>query len=153
MRADFTCSGLQSGWSWRSSAAAPEMWGVAMLVPSNTANGAPANSGVVEERIWPPGAEMSGFRSCPNGVGPAEERVDGLAVAAGDRADVDEGLIDGRPRGRHAVAAGLERDRRGRYLRGRDVERPGEDVCVRDGGDADRVGGRSRGACGAEPEV
>ena len=46
-----------------------------MLVPSNGAKGAPANSGSVEERISPPGAARSGFRRCPNAVGPAEEKL------------------------------------------------------------------------------
>jgi hypothetical protein len=45
-----------------------------MLVPSNGANGARANSGSVEERISPPGAETSGFSKCLNAVGPAEEK-------------------------------------------------------------------------------
>ena len=33
-----------------------------------------ANSGSVEERISPPGAETSGFSKWPNAVGPAEEK-------------------------------------------------------------------------------
>ena len=36
-RADLTSAGDQSGWSWRSTAAAPATWGVAMLVPWNMA--------------------------------------------------------------------------------------------------------------------
>ena len=51
------------------------MCGVAMLVPSKTAKGEPANSGSVEERICPPGAEMSGFSWWPKSVGPAEEKL------------------------------------------------------------------------------
>ena len=47
-----------------------------MLVPSKTANGEPpVNSGRVEERIWPPGADTSGLRRCPNAVGPPEEKL------------------------------------------------------------------------------
>src|SRR5712692_9657574 len=42
--ADLTCFGVQLGCRCRSSAAEPAMCGVAMLVPSNTANGEPANS-------------------------------------------------------------------------------------------------------------
>ena len=63
------------GWRWRSSAAEPAMCGVAMLVPSKTANGEPANSGSVEERICAPGAETSGFRRCAKSVGPADEKL------------------------------------------------------------------------------
>src|SRR5581483_3391895 len=73
--ADFTWPGDQNGCSWRRSAAAPLMCGVAMLVPLKTANGAPANSGSVDERISPPGAEMSGFSSWPNGVTPPDEKI------------------------------------------------------------------------------
>lgn len=36
-KADFTCSGDQVGWSWRSRAADPATWGVAMLVPEKKA--------------------------------------------------------------------------------------------------------------------
>ena len=43
-----------------------------MLVPSNTAKGEPAASGNVADRICPPGAEMSGFRSWLKSVGPAD---------------------------------------------------------------------------------
>jgi hypothetical protein len=46
-----------------------------MLVPSKGANGEPANSGRVEERISPPGAATSGFSRCPNAVGPADEKL------------------------------------------------------------------------------
>src|SRR5438309_7125828 len=47
-----------------------------MLVPSKTAKGAPpVNSGRVEERIDPPGAETSGFKRCPNAVGPPDEKL------------------------------------------------------------------------------
>ena len=46
-----------------------------MLVPSKGANGEPANSGSVDERISPPGAARSGFSRCPNAVGPAEEKL------------------------------------------------------------------------------
>ena len=51
------------------------MCGVAMLVPSKTANGEPANSGSVEERTCAPGAEMSGFSRWPKSVGPADEKL------------------------------------------------------------------------------
>src|SRR5262245_61631397 len=73
--ADLTCSGVHVGWCWRSSATAPATCGAAMLVPSKTANGEPANSGNVEERIAPPGAATSGFSRWPNAVGPAEEKL------------------------------------------------------------------------------
>jgi hypothetical protein len=45
-----------------------------MLVPSKTANGPPACRSV-DERIWPPGAETSGFRLCSKAVGPPEEKL------------------------------------------------------------------------------
>ena len=73
--ADFTCSGDQPGCCCSSSAAAPETCGAAMLVPSKTANGAPANSGSVEERICPPGAATSGFSLWSKLVGPPEEKL------------------------------------------------------------------------------
>ena len=75
MSADFTCCVDHVGCRWTSSAAAPATCGAAMLVPSKTAKGERANSGSVEERIWPPGAATSGFRRCPNAVGPAEEKL------------------------------------------------------------------------------
>src|SRR5438445_12464129 len=47
-----------------------------MLVPSKTANGVPpVNSGSVEERIDPPGAETSGFKRWTKAVGPPEEKL------------------------------------------------------------------------------
>ena len=73
--ADFTCCGVQAGCCCSSSAAAPATCGAAMLVPSKTANGAPANSGSVDERIWPPGAATSGFSRWSKFVGPAEEKL------------------------------------------------------------------------------
>ena len=74
--ADLTCCGVHAGWSWRSSAAAPATCGAAMLVPSKTANGEPpVNSGKVDERICPPGAETSGLSRCSNAVGPPEEKL------------------------------------------------------------------------------
>ena len=73
--ADLTCSGDQPGCCCSSSAAAPETCGAAMLVPSKTANGAPANSGSVEERICPPGAATSGFSWWSKLVGPPEEKL------------------------------------------------------------------------------
>ena len=80
-----TCRGVQPGCRWSSSAAAPATCGAAMLVPSKTANGAPANSGSVEERICPPGADTSGLSWWPNGVGPADEKLVIDAAAAGLR--------------------------------------------------------------------
>src|SRR3954470_1208328 len=73
--ADFTCAGDHAGCCCSSSATAPETCGAAMLVPSKTANGAPANSGSVEERIWPPGAATSGFSLWSKLVGPADEKL------------------------------------------------------------------------------
>ena len=73
--ADLTCFVVQLGCRCRSSAAEPAMCGVAMLVPSKTANGEPANSGSVEDRTCAPGAEMSGFSRWPKSVGPAEEKL------------------------------------------------------------------------------
>ncbi len=73
--ADFTCRGVHPGCSCRSSAAEPDTCGVAMLVPSKTANGEPANSGSVDESTWPPGAARSGLRSCAKAVGPADEKL------------------------------------------------------------------------------
>src|SRR3954454_3574839 len=73
--ADLTCCGDQAGCRWTSSATAPATCGAAMLVPSNTANGEPAFSGRVEERISGPGAATSGLSKCPNGVGPADEKL------------------------------------------------------------------------------
>jgi hypothetical protein len=49
--ADLTSAGDHVGWCCTNSAAAPVTCGVAMLVPSKTANGPPANSGSVELRI------------------------------------------------------------------------------------------------------
>ena len=72
--AERTWGVVQFGWRCRSSAAAPATCGADMLVPSNGANGSLANSGSVEERISPPGAETSGFSKWPNAVGPAEEK-------------------------------------------------------------------------------
>jgi hypothetical protein len=46
-----------------------------MLVPSKTANGAPANSLRVEERICPPGAATSGLSLWSKLVGPADEKL------------------------------------------------------------------------------
>jgi hypothetical protein len=73
--ADLTCFGVQPGCRCRSNATEPAMCGVAMLVPSKTANGEPANSDSVEERICAPGADTSGLSLCSNGVGPAEEKL------------------------------------------------------------------------------
>src|SRR3954451_22525114 len=73
--ADLTCCGDQAGCRWTSSATAPATWGAAMLVPSNTANGEPAYSGSVDERIIPPGAATSGLSWCPKAVGPADEKL------------------------------------------------------------------------------
>src|SRR5204862_7814016 len=73
--ADLISAGVQSGWRAISSAAAPATCGVAMLVPSKTANGSPTDSGSVAERICPPGAARSGFSSCPTSVGPADEKL------------------------------------------------------------------------------
>ena len=53
--AERTWGVVQPGWRCRRSAAAPATCGADMLVPSNGANGALANSGSVEERISPPG--------------------------------------------------------------------------------------------------
>jgi hypothetical protein len=75
MSADFTCCADHVGWSWRSSAAEPATCGVAMLVPSKTAKGEPANSGRVEERICPPGADTSGLSRWRKSVGPADEKL------------------------------------------------------------------------------
>ena len=72
---DLISAGVQSGWRAISSAAAPATCGVAMLVPSKTANGSPTDSGRVAERIWPPGAARSGFSSWPKSVGPADEKL------------------------------------------------------------------------------
>src|SRR5205823_10940904 len=73
--ADFTCCADQPGCRCTSRAAAPTTCGVAMLVPSKTANGEPANSGSVDERICPPGAATSGLSRCPKSVGPADEKL------------------------------------------------------------------------------
>ena len=73
--ADLICCGAQSGWSWMSSAADPATCGVAIDVPSNTAKPLGTNCGSVDERTEPPGAEMSGFRTWPNGVNPADEKL------------------------------------------------------------------------------
>src|SRR5439155_2367845 len=73
--AERTCGGVHEGCSWSSSAAAPATCGVAIDVPSRTAKRDGSKRGRVEERIWPPGAAMSGFRSWPNAVGPAEEEL------------------------------------------------------------------------------
>src|SRR3954466_10580529 len=79
--ADFTYYLDHVGCCWTSSAAAPVTWGADMLVPSKTANGEPANSVSVEERICPPGAARSGFNRCPNAVGPAPEQRVTMALS------------------------------------------------------------------------
>ena len=73
--ADLTSGGVQPGWSWSRSAAAPATCGVAIEVPSNTANRDALVFGSVDDRICPPGAETSGFKACPNAVGPADEKL------------------------------------------------------------------------------
>ena len=73
--ADFTFAGVHVGCSWSSSAAAPATCGVAIDVPSKTANRDGFVFGSVDERICPPGAERSGFSACPNAVGPADEKL------------------------------------------------------------------------------
>ena len=81
--ADFTCPGVQPGCCWSRSAAAPATCGAAMLVPSKTANGAPANSRSVEERICPPGAATSGLSRWSKFVGPGRREARDHAAAAG----------------------------------------------------------------------
>ena len=73
--ADLTWTGVQPGWSCSSSAAAPATCGVAIDVPSKTAKREESVPGSVEERIWPPGAARSGFRSWPKAVGPPDEKL------------------------------------------------------------------------------
>ena len=74
-RADLTCEGVQSGCSWRSSAAAPPTWGVAIEVPLMAMYpvglliSAPS-IGMVET-MFTPGAERSGLMVM-SGVGPRE---------------------------------------------------------------------------------
>ena len=68
--ADFTCSGVHSGCSSSSSAAAPATCGVAMLVPERRSK---APSGAAE-RTSTPGAARSGLRASPSGVGPPAEK-------------------------------------------------------------------------------
>ena len=75
INADLISAGVQLGCRAISSAAAPATWGVAMLVPSKTANGSPNASGNVAERICPPGAARSGLSWCPKSVGPADEKL------------------------------------------------------------------------------
>src|SRR4051812_23602872 len=69
VREAFTCATVHVGWRSRSRAAAPAMWGAAMLVPLRTPND-PGR----DERIWTPGAATSGFIASEIGVGPADEK-------------------------------------------------------------------------------
>ena len=55
----FTMAGVQSGCSCSSSAAEPATWGVAMLVPENSANFPPR----IDENTFTPGAVTSGLMS------------------------------------------------------------------------------------------
>ena len=75
--AERICRGVHVGCAWSSSAEAPATCGADMLVPSKTANGEPppADSGDVDERIWPPGAATSGFSEWPKFVGAADEKL------------------------------------------------------------------------------
>ena len=73
--ADFNCAGVHVRCSCSSSATEPATCGVAIDVPSKEANRDASIRGSVEERIWPPGAETSGLSSCPNAVGPPEEKL------------------------------------------------------------------------------
>ena len=73
--ADFTSCGVHEGCSSSRSAAAAATCGVAIEVPSKTAKRDLLVFGRVEERICPPGALTSGFRSWPNAVGPADEKL------------------------------------------------------------------------------
>jgi hypothetical protein len=73
--ADLSCAGVHAGWRWSRRATAPATCGVAMLVPSKTANGESARAGFVEERTAPPGAAMSGLRPCVKSVGPTDEKL------------------------------------------------------------------------------
>ncbi len=75
--ADLTCCGVQLGWRWRRSAAAPATCGAEKLVPAEIANGSPAFSGRVEEMMFAPGAVTSGLRLWPNGVRPPAEKLVG----------------------------------------------------------------------------
>ena len=70
--ADFTCAGVQSGWRWRRSAAAPATCGAAMLVPLNDVQ-VPSRGGT-EDVMSTPGALTSGFSSSEIGVGPPLEK-------------------------------------------------------------------------------
>ena len=82
--ADFTCSGVQPGCCCSSSAAAPATCGVAMLVPSKTANVEPVELAAASRRgSAPPGAETSGFSWWSKSVGPADEKLVIDAAAAG----------------------------------------------------------------------
>jgi hypothetical protein len=67
--AALTCSGVQFGWRWSSSAAPPATCGEAMLVPENVAQ-VPGT----EERMRTPGAATSGLSRSEIGVGPADEK-------------------------------------------------------------------------------
>jgi hypothetical protein len=75
-RADLICAGDHVGWSWLSSAAAPAMCGVAMLVPwKNAKHGGEAQEELVtEESTLTPGAVASGLIWNVKGVGPRLEK-------------------------------------------------------------------------------
>lgn len=78
VRAALTCSGVQSGWRCRSSAAAPATCGAAMLVPEES----PHPPGR-DDRIDVPGATTSGLRRSEIGVGPAAEKLAIAGVGVG----------------------------------------------------------------------
>jgi hypothetical protein len=62
LRMSFTSPGVRSGRAWRSSAATPATWGVAMLVPVRRPQPPP---GTVEVMATP-GATTSGLTSAPS---------------------------------------------------------------------------------------
>src|SRR5262249_18753302 len=75
-KADLICAGDHAGWSCLSSAPAPAMCGVAMLVPWKNAKhgGEPQDELVTEESTFTPGAVASGLIWNVKGVGPRLEK-------------------------------------------------------------------------------
>ena len=79
--ADLTCAGVQVGWRWSKTAAAPATWGAAMLVPLSVCHW-PRRLGAAD-RISTPGAATSGLRRSDSGVGPCGGEARQLPVDRG----------------------------------------------------------------------
>ena len=82
--ADLTWRGVQFGWRWSRSAAAPAMCGAAMLVPSNEANGPPAIAERRGEDLAARRAEVRLEHVAESGQAARGEAGDDPAAAGGE---------------------------------------------------------------------